>query len=535
MPNERTNFEPGRKDDLAPASSPVLITSEQTPNAQADPSVIKTLQLREEHFRLAQAAAHMGTWEWDPVSGESTLSPELYAMFGTNPESDHAAVWNSRLYPEDREKMPAHFAEANHTGSMQFEYRYLHPDNGLRWFYCKGARMGAGERMFGIVMDVTERKRAEEASLRLAAIVQSSDDAIVSKNLNGIVTSWNAAAERMFGYTPAEIVGRPITTIIPQELHGEEDVILSKIRRGEKIDHFETVRIAKSGEKVDVSLTISPVKDEQGRVIGVAKIARDIGQRKKAEQALRTSEKLASVGRLAATVAHEINNPLAAVVNLVYLIKNSPELAPGLRRYVKMAEEELNRVASLTRQTLGFYREQRGVASTQLGELTSNLISVFSPKARNKSLKVNLQVRSDPKIHAVTGEMRQLIANLLGNSLDAVPRHGTLTIRVSAASQWKSNRRVSGVRLTVADSGPGIPTENRARIFEPFFTTKQDVGTGLGLWICRNIVEKHHGSLRLRSSTTPGKSWTVFSVFLPENAYAEEASRADALADSAAK
>src|SRR5262249_36775966 len=151
----------------------------------------------------------------------------------------------------------------------------------------------------------------------LAAIVESSDDAIASKDLNGIVTSWNKSAERLFGYTAEEIIGKPITLVIPPELHSDEAMILGKIRRDERIDHFETIRVTKSGEKIEVSLTISPVKDANGNVIGAAKIVRDITENKKIERALRTTERLATAGRLAATVAHEINNPLEAVTNLV--------------------------------------------------------------------------------------------------------------------------------------------------------------------------------------------------------------------------
>jgi two-component system, chemotaxis family, CheB/CheR fusion protein len=482
--------------------------------SSADQLTGEPLKITEEHFRLAQAAAHIGTWEWDPVTGKSRLSPELYQMFGTGEADDPLSAWTANVHPDDMAKMPGRFAEANRTGSMDFEYRYIHPEKGLRWFYCKGARMRAENLMFGIVMDITDRKQAEISSLRLAAIVQSSDDAIVSKDLNGIVTSWNPAAERMFGYTPEEIIGKPITAIIPPELRGDEDMILGKIRRGEKIDHFDTVRITKSGERVDVSLTVSPIKDRRGIVIGASKIARDVRQRKKAEEALRISEKLASVGRLAATVAHEINNPLAAVVNLIYLIKRSPALPADVRRYVNMAEEELNRISSLTRQTLGFYREERGASPTRLGELSHTLVAVFAPKAANKRINVRLDVRSDPEIYAVQSEIRQLIANLLGNSIDAVPQNGSILLRVSSAAS-RNGDQSKGVRLSIADTGPGIPAEHRARIFEPFFTTKKDVGTGLGLWIVKSIIDKNNGSLRLRSRTTPGRSWTVFSIVFP--------------------
>src|SRR5579864_3497716 len=181
----------------------------------------------------------------------------------------------------------------------------------------KGRIVGAAK----IVRDITQKKKLEEDALRLAAIVESSDDAIASKDLNGIVTTWNRSAEKLFGYKAEEIIGKSITLIIPQELHQDENMILDKIRRGEKIEHFETVRVRKNGERIDVSLTISPMKNNFGKVIGAAKIVRDITEKKKIDRALRVTEKLAAAGRLAATVAHEINNPLEAVTNLIYLAR----------------------------------------------------------------------------------------------------------------------------------------------------------------------------------------------------------------------
>lgn len=354
------------------------------------------------------------------------------------------------------------------------------------------------------------RSEKNIAAYRLAAIVESADDAIVGKDLNGIVTSWNRAAERIFGYTAEEMIGRSILTIIPPELHDDEPRILKTIASGERIDHFETVRLTKHGERRDVSLTISPVKDETGRIIGAAKIARDITQQKKTEHTLRTSERLASVGRLAATIAHEINNPLEAVTNLVYLAKETSN-PKEVREYLAAAEEELDRISHLTKQTLGFYRDTKEATQTTIGPMLSPLMTVYAQRGKNKALDIR---SGDPEICAIPGEMRQLITNLLNNSIDAVPHGGCIRVRVSAATERKAERR-AGVRLTVADSGTGIPRAIRARLFEPFLTTKKDVGTGLGLWVCKGIVERHRGSIRVKSSAAPGKSWTVFSVFLP--------------------
>lgn len=470
-----------------------------------------------ERLRVAQAAAQIGTWEWDPVQGKSTLSLELHRMFDTAPaDGERYQKWLTRIHPADRNRVKLLMGEGYRLGTMEMEYRYQHPALGLRWMYCKGVRRPGETRMFGIVQDITARRASEQDAQRLAAIVESSDDAIVGKDLKGIVTSWNAGAERMFGYTAAEMIGQPITTIIPPELQSDETRILATIARGERIEHFETVRLKKSGEPLEISLTISPVRDKSGTIIGAAKIARDITQRKKVEQALRTTERLASVGRLAATVAHEINNPLEAVINLIYLARNAQERDQSLN-YLDMAEQELERISHLTKQTLGFYRETKGATGVRVGALVDSLLSIFVPRMRNRSVRLTTEIVDDVEIRAIPGEIRQVVANLLSNSIDALDSGGEIRVRVSAGMQWSDTPR-RGVRLTVADNGGGIPADIRTQLFEPFFTTKKDVGTGLGLWICKSIVENHQGSIQVRSSTKPGQSGTVFSVFLPEAA-----------------
>ena len=238
----------------------------------------------------------------------------------------------------------------------------------------------------------------------------------------------------------------------------------------------------------------------------------DITEKRLAQAALIRSEKLASVGRLAATVAHEINNPLEAATNLLFLAMNVDSSSPQLRSYLAQAEEQLARVAEMTRQTLGFYREHSRPVPTRMGEIIAQLTRVFAQKTRNKGIRVELDVRQDPEISAVPGEMRQVFTNLLGNAIDAVSSGGVIKIRVSKRSGRHGSKVV---RVTVADSGPGIPAAVRARIFEPFFTTKKDIGTGLGLWVVNNIVDKHGGRIRVRSSTRPGATGTVVSVSCP--------------------
>ncbi|WP_109488471.1 PAS domain-containing sensor histidine kinase [Occallatibacter savannae] len=482
--------------------------------------VEQALVENEQRLRLAQQAAAIGTFEWDLRTNENRWTPELEAMYGLDPGTFGRTQndFEQLVHPEDRSKVLEDVNLALRTGvPAQAEWRTTWPDGSIHWILGRWQTFkdesGVPARVAGINIDITSRKTAEEARRHLAAIVESSDDAIASKDLHGIVTSWNPGAERLFGYSAQEMIGQPIRQIIPPELQEEEDRILATIARGERIEHFETVRLAKDGRRIDVELTISPIRDEAGQIFGASKIVRDITQKKQTEHALRMTERLASVGKLAATVAHEINNPLEAVTNLLYLARSSsdPKMIQSL---LAQADEELGRVALLSKQTLGFYREKSGAKPLRIGNIVEPLVTAFASKARNRSIDLRVEIRSDPTILAIEGEIRQVIANLLSNSIDAIFGGGTIRVRVSAGHAWDETSR-SGVRMTIADSGSGIAPEHRSKLFEPFFTTNKDVGTGLGLWIAKGIVERHNGTLRFKSSRVPGKSGTAFTVFLP--------------------
>ena len=429
--------------------------------------------------------------------------------------------------PEERPRVGEAIRQAIATKSpFQLEHRVRRADGTWGWTLSRAVPLldDAGQitEWLGAASDITQRKRAEEGLYRLAAIVESSEDAIISKDLNGIVSTWNQAAEKMFGFTAEEMIGKPIRTIIPPELQQQEDHILRTIAGGGRIEHFDTVRLTKGGARIEVSLTISPVRDESGRVVGAAKIARDITQQRKAERALRTAERLASVGRLAATLAHEINNPLEAVTNLIYLSR-SFAVREEVKQYLASAEEELKRVSYLTRQTLGSCRDQQAATPMTIGSVLPSVFQIYGTRMQSRGIEMEVDVRQDPEILASPLEIRQIVSNLLSNSIDAIDGKGKIRIRVSAAHEWSGEYR-PGVRLTIADTGPGIPPAVRARLFEAFVTSKQDVGTGLGLWICKEIVEKYGGSIRARSAGASSVRWTSFSVFLPQHSQQEQES-----------
>jgi signal transduction histidine kinase len=253
------------------------------------------------------------------------------------------------------------------------------------------------------------------------------------------------------------------------------------------------------------------VREANGNPLRFVGIVMDISERKQAEAALVRSEKLASLGRLAATVAHEINNPLAAIMNLLYLAKNSPD-AQSTQRFLDTADEELKRVSHITRQALGFYREGSVPAAVSIGEILDSTVDLLQSRIHAKQTTIEKQYDGSLQLTAVAGELRQVVSNLLANSLDAVDENGTIKLRASYA-RCPDGRRC--LRLTVADNGKGIDPANRSQIFEALFTTKDLTGTGLGLWVTKQLVEKHGGSIRVRSATRGQRHGTTISITLP--------------------
>lgn len=264
-----------------------------------------------------------------------------------------------------------------------------------------------------------------------------------------------------------------------------------------------------------------PIRDAEGKIGRWFGTNTDITERRQSEEALRRSEKLAAVGRMAATVAHEINNPLESVTNLLYLLRTDKSMSAESRKYLQLADQELDRVAHVARQTLGFYRDSSAPAWLDAGQIIDDLLEVYDYRLRNREIALQKEVDGSLKLFASAGEFRQVFSNLLINAIDAVPAGGgKIRIRTRATREWNGAGR-SGVRLSIGDSGSGIDSNQLLKIFEPFYTTKREVGTGLGLWLSRSVVEKHEGRIRVRSRTQRERSGTVFSIFWPDEARAQ--------------
>ena len=269
------------------------------------------------------------------------------------------------------------------------------------------------------------------------------------------------------------------------------------------------VRRASDGEYRWHMVTVVPMEDENSEMQGWVGCATDIEDQKRKESVLITSEKLAATGRLAASIAHEINNPLEAISNLLYLLGSQEHFSPDGRRYLEMAEHELMRAAQITKQTLGFYRENSGPARFSLSDLINEVLVLYQGKLKHKDVEVSLWGFDGAQVVATRGEVRQVFANLVGNAIDAVAHGGRITLTLRKAL----SQRAPGWEIAVQDNGTGIDPHIIDKIFQPFFTTKKSVGTGLGLWVCREIIEKHGGRI---TASSEGGQGSVFSVFLPE-------------------
>lgn len=265
------------------------------------------------------------------------------------------------------------------------------------------------------------------------------------------------------------------------------------------------------GELLTFDFCFTPVRDSAGAVVSIVAEGRDISEEKRVVSALLKSEKLAAVGRLASSIAHEINNPLESVMNLIYLARNSQ--GTDAERYLDLADQEIRRVSIIANQTLRFHKQAAKPQGATAADLFSTVMSIYEGRLRNAHIQVERRFRSGKPVTCFPGDVRQVLNNLVANALEAMPFGGRLLIRSREGRDWKTGR--SGLVLTVADNGTGIPPAVKKKIFDAFFTTKGTAGNGLGLWVCHEIVERHRGNLRVRSCQRRGRNGTAFTLFLP--------------------
>jgi two-component system cell cycle sensor histidine kinase/response regulator CckA len=370
--------------------------------------------------------------------------------------------------------------------------------------------------------DITERKRAEENRIRMASIVESSEDAIIGKTLDGIVTSWNRGAERTFGYTADEAIGKPIGLLVPQDRLDEESQIIERVKQGEHVSHFETVRRRKDRKEINIALTISPIKDGEGRAMGFSEIARDITEQKSLEAQLRQSQKMEGVGQLAGGIAHDFNNLLTVINSYSAMVLGELDFSnPFVRNGIEQIKEAGHRAASLTRQLLMFSRQQVLEPKVlDLNEVVSNIAKLLRRLIGEDVTQVLCLHPALGRVKIDPGQMEQVIMNLAVNARDAMAGGGHLTIEtenVELDNAYACTHALVQpgpyVMLAVSDTGCGMDADTQARIFEPFFTTKgPGKGTGLGLATVYGIVKQSGGNISVYSELGKG---TTLKIYLP--------------------
>jgi PAS domain S-box-containing protein len=337
------------------------------------------------------------------------------------------------------------------------------------------------------------------------------------------------------GMTVSRHLGRTLTDLLPASVAEEvENAVQHVFSSEEAVRNLElNGEGGKPRRPWTWLISAYPVRTTPTQVRWVGVIALDASDRKRSEEALRRSEKLAVTGRLAASIAHEINNPLEAITNLLFLLRNFSDLPEGAQQYASMAEYEVRRIAEITQQTLRFYRQPTQPARATLSELLDSVLSLYQGRISALDIRVERDYDPELSLFCFAGEIRQVFANLVGNAVDASIAGGRLLLRARRSHDWK-NLAQTGIRFAIADTGAGMEPEIREHIFEAFFTTKEVTGTGLGLWVSQEIILKHHGLMRVRSRAAtqgngkpPATVGTVFEVFIPDNpSFADEASAA---------
>ena len=401
----------------------------------------------------------------------------------------------------------------------------------------------SGILVLSAIRDISDRKRIEEElrrahkeleqrkdrqlwqyQSRLALIVDSSQDAIIGKNLDGIVTHWNKGAEHMYGFTAEEVIGKSIALLAPPERADEIPQVLAKILEGNSVEHFESVRVTKDGRRLNVSITVSPIRDAEGKIVGASTIARDITAQKRAEDQLRQSQKMEAIGRLAGGIAHDFNNILGIITACSELLQGRIQPGSVPPEYIDNIREAAKRGATLTRQLLTFSRRQTTRAEMlDINERLTELSKLLRP-LMGDDVEISLLAKSTSAIVEFDpGHLDQVVVNLAVNARDAMPNGGKLIVETAAvdfdeafAQRHPPMKTGSYVMLAISDNGCGMDEATVARIFEPFYTTKElGKGSGLGLATVYGIVQQSGGHIFVYSE--PGHG-TTFKIYLPSAA-----------------
>lgn len=481
----------------------------------------------EARYRVLADLNPHAIWMGDPEGNITYANQGFLSYIGLKLEELGGEGWLNAFAPSDRARVRAVWTRSVQTGEdYDIEALIRRADTGEHFYWHLRATavrdandavlhwLGVGQDIHDIKTYTaalrfeqmeTEQRRAElETIYKTTPIGLALLDPVEFKFLN-----LNDHEASMLGYPKEEIVGRPLAEIapIPHLLD-----LFRTVAKGSEIRDYllEGELSSRPGETRFWSVNYSPIYNENGSIRAISTASIEITNQKKAEAALIQSEKLAAVGRLASSISHEINNPLEAITNLLYLIGLDNSLPQQLRSYVQLAQSELNRVSQIATQTLRFHRQAVAPTMATPGELVDAVIRLYTGRLTNSSISVDAHYRTSTRILCFENDIRQVLNNLIANAIDAMRKGGRLIARAHDTSYPRP-----GVRILIADTGHGMTPEVLTRIFEPFYTTKDLNGTGLGLWISSGIIDRHQGRMLVRSSVDPRHHGTVFSLFLP--------------------
>ncbi|HWR14269.1 MAG TPA: PAS domain-containing protein [Terriglobales bacterium] len=495
----------------------------------------ESLKIAHDRLALAQQTANLATWDWNLIDGSITWADSSAPVYGS-PVSEMTPIQKcvDRVVEEDRlATMRALQHAIDNRSEYNHEFRVRWPDGSIHWLVGRGRAIydeaGRPIRVLGINWDITAHKlvEAELSSERRRLIELFQQAPAFIAGLRGpdfVFELTNASYQQLIGNR--QVIGKRMRDALPEvQSQGVLHLLQKVYETGEPYvaQGFRLEIDRTPGQPLEerfLDFVYQPVRDSKGQVSGIIALGIDVTERRRAQEALVRSEKLAAVGRLAASIAHEINNPLEAVTNLLYLIENT-EYHDETKRYAALADQELKRVSQIATQTLRFHRQSTAPSRTNLSNVVQSLLPLFQGRLSNTGIVIEKSMRATSPVFCLDGEIRQVFSNLIGNAIDAMPNGGYLMIRTRDGYRHSDGR--GGVFVTIADTGLGMTPGVKSRLFDAFFTTKQGTGTGLGLWISKGIIDKHDGTIQFRSSQARGAHGTVFRVFLPYEAIIVEA------------
>lgn len=467
------------------------------------------LKQSEARLDMVVSSTKLGTWDYKPLTGELLWSKECREIYGLAPGVKiDFELFVKQLHLADKQHVLELIQQAmdpKGDGTYDMSCRILRYDDGSeRWVRSQGKvtfnLLGQVEFFIGTILDITESRLSAEKSARLGAIIDSSEDAIISKTTEGIVTSWNSSAERTFGYTSEEMIGQSILKLLPPERLEEEPMILARLRNGERVEHFETVRVTKYNQKINVSLSISPIKDAQGNIIGLSKIARDITEKKQEE--LRKNDFIAMV-------SHELKTPLTSIRTYiqVLLAKSKNEEDVFKMNALTRADAQAKKMTSMIHDFLSLARLEEGKIRITKEEFElHDLIEEIASDAQFLTTSHNVKVVDckDIRINADRDKIGQVLINLLSNAIKYSPKGGTIIIGCA--------KNDNNLKIYVSDEGVGISANDQKRLFDKFYRVKDEKiktisGFGIGLYLVAEILRYHNTEIKVESMEDVGSTF----------------------------